>query len=270
MSDTILAILIVVAEVVFAPIIYKWLSKRIKKRWLLVVLLLVCGLLIVTIIGTAVSVATYIIQRQDKEQPVMPTRRDSIAKALDYQMKNYPASQYRDVYKNFMQDFFGPGHILADTAASGRYMRQELAEEGPFDGPRYEKTGFKGNFYRVNLSLIKDGTIPYDVFFPAFVESVQGVTPPSGEEWMKTWSVIDSVINEKGISFFDEESDRRELGEQFAEGNYIAHHSHRFNDSVHFHYRIISRENFDSIILSLIKRHDREVLEMKRRRYGPR
>lgn len=103
-----------------------------------------------------------------------PTAADSISEALDYQMRHYPVSQYRDVYKNFMQDFFGPGHILADTAASGRYLRQELAEEGPFDGPLYEKTGFRGNFYRVNLSLIKDGTIQYDVFFPAFCRERAG------------------------------------------------------------------------------------------------
>lgn len=179
---------------------------------------------------------------------------DSIAMALDYQMEHYPASQYRDVYKNFMQDFFGPGHILADTAASGRYLRHELTEEGPFEGPLYEKTGFRGNFYRVNLSLIKDGTIPYDVFFPAFVESVQDITPPSGEEWMSTWSEIDSVISVKGIHFQDEAIDREELGKQFAEGNYIAHHSRHFNDSVHFHYRIISRKNFENFILPLIER----------------
>ena len=181
---------------------------------------------------------------------------DSIADALDYQLSHYPSSQYRDVYKNFMQDFFGPGHILADTAASGRYLRHELAEEGPFEGPMYEKTGYKGNFYRVNLSLIKDGIVPYETFFPAFVESVQGITPPSGEEWMKTWNQIDSVIKAKELHFPDEETDRRELWDQFAEGNYIVHHSRRFNDSVHFHYRIISRANFETIILPLIEKSE--------------
>ncbi|MDE5839613.1 MAG: hypothetical protein K2H49_01705 [Muribaculaceae bacterium] len=178
---------------------------------------------------------------------------DSISEALDYQISHYPSSQYRDVYKNFMQDFFGPGHILADTAASGRYLRHELAEEGPFEGPIYEKTGYKGNFYRVNLSLIKDGIVPYNTFFPAFVESVQGITPPSEEEWMKTWNQIDSVIKAKKLHFPDEATDRNELQKQFAEGNYIAHHSRRFNDSVHFHYRIISRDIFESRILPLVK-----------------
>ena len=178
---------------------------------------------------------------------------DSISEALDYQLANYPASQYRDVYKNFMQDFFGPGHILADTAASGKYLRNELTEDGSFDGPLYEKTGYKGNFYRVNLSLIRDSIVPYDVFFKAFVESVQGIVPPSGEEWMRTWSEIDSVITAKGIKFPDELTDRKDLTEQFAKGDYIVHHSKRFNDSVHFHYRIISKDNFETVIFPYLK-----------------
>lgn len=181
---------------------------------------------------------------------------DSIAFALEYQMRHYPASQYRDVYKNFMQDFFGPGHILADTAASGRYLRSELGEEGPFDGPLYEPTGYKGNFYRVNLSLIKDSVIPYDVFFNTFVESVQGIVPPDGDTWMSTWNLIDKVIKEKGYTFPDEKKDRDDMSKQFAEGNYVVHHSQRYNDSVHFHYRIISRDNFHRVIAPLINAYD--------------
>lgn len=180
------------------------------------------------------------------------SRADSIAAALDYQISNYPASQYCDVYKNFMQDFFGPGHILADTVAAGRYLRQELDETVAFEGPLYEKTGFKGNFYRVNLSLIKDNVIPYDLYFDNFVESVQNIVPPSGEEWMQIWNEIDNVIKEKNLHFADEDSDRARLSAQFRDGNYVAHHSKRYNDSVNFHYRIISRENFEKNLLPLI------------------
>ena len=180
---------------------------------------------------------------------------DSIASALEYQISHYPASQYRDIYKSFMQDFFGPGHILADTTAAGRYLRSELAEEGPFDGPIYEPTGYKGNFYRVNLSVIRDGIVPYDTFFRSFVESVQGIVPPDGDDWMQTWRTIDGVIKDKDLHFVDEDQDRSELEKQFTEGNYIAHHSQRYNDSVHFHYRIISRENFNNAILPLLQKN---------------
>lgn len=174
---------------------------------------------------------------------------DSIAAALEYQLTYYPTSQYRDVYKNFMQDFFGPGHILADTAASARYLRSELALDGPFAGPLYEPTGYKGNFYRVNLSVLRDSLVPYDVFFDAFVESVQGITPPDGETWMRTWATIDSVITARNLTFIDEAADRQALADQFAQGNYIAHHSRRFNETVNFHYRIIARPIFEQRIL---------------------
>lgn len=178
---------------------------------------------------------------------------DSISEALNYQLLHYPESQYVDVYKNFMQDFFGPMHILTDTAASSRYLKQELSESGCFEGPLYEKTGYKGNFYRVNLSLIKDGIIPYEVFFQNFVESVQGITPPDGDYWMAAWNIIDQVIKKKDLTFPNYESDRLELENNFKRGDYIAHHSKRFNDSVNFHYRIISRELFEKNILPLIK-----------------
>lgn len=174
---------------------------------------------------------------------------DSIRAALGYQLEHYPASQYRDVYKNFMQDFFGPGHILNDTAASARYLRSELALNEPFEGPLYEPTGYKGNFYRVNLSLLRDSILPYPVFFEAFVESVQSITPPDDKTWMRTWETIDSIVAAEGYHFVNEEADRANLGKQFAEGDYIVHHSQRFNDSSRFHYRIISAPIFRTRVL---------------------
>ena len=173
---------------------------------------------------------------------------DSIRSALCYQREHYPASQYRDVYKNFMQDFFGPGHILADTVAAGRYLRHELSETEVFDGPQFEPTGFRGNFYRVNLRLIKDGIVPYDVFFDAFVNSVQDVTPHDGAFWMNLWQIIDNEITRLDWKFQNEQSDRSDLDAQFKKGNYIVHHSKAYNEAVNFHYRIISKANFDRLI----------------------
>ena len=181
------------------------------------------------------------------------TRGDSIRLALEYQRQHYPASQYRDVYKNFMQDYFGPGHILNDTVAAGNYLRYELETSEKFDGPDFEPTGFEGNFYRVNLRLIKEGTIPYDKFFEAFVESVQGIVPPDGETWMKIWSEIDNEIQSAGWSFENEEKDRTSLAEQFSQGNYIVHHSDAFNESNNFHYRIISRDIFNRDLRHYLK-----------------
>lgn len=180
------------------------------------------------------------------------TTADSIDLALEYQMEHYPVSQYIDVYKNFMQDFFGPGHHLKDTAASDRYLRYELSQESDFEGPIYEPTGYQGNFYRVNLSVIREGLVPYETFFNSFVESVQGIVPPTDEDWKRKWGVIDSIIIAKDIHFYNETDDRETLKRQFEEGDFIVHHSQRYNDSVRFHYRIISRANFLRDILPLL------------------
>lgn len=177
---------------------------------------------------------------------------DSIRTALVYQKTNYPVSQYRDVYKNFMQDFFGPGHILSDVESSKNYLRRELAVTRNFEGPLFEPTGYRGNFYRVNLSLIADGTVPFDTFFNAFVNSVSNITPPDPTYWLALWNFIDEVIKDLGWTFENEEEDRTALAEQFGKGNFIAHHSAAYNEAVNFHYRIISRENFEKFIRPLI------------------
>ena len=44
---------------------------------------------------------------------------DSIRWAIIYQLNEWPESEYRDIYKNFMQDLFGPGHILPGTYTKG-------------------------------------------------------------------------------------------------------------------------------------------------------
>lgn len=200
-----------------------------------------------------VLVPVGILAKDREESDIRPSLSDSINSALDYQLSIYPAAQYRDIYKNFMQDFFGPGHILTDTAAAGLYLRQELSESGPFEGPLYEPTGYKGNFYRVNLSLIRDSIIPYQLFFNTFLESVSTIIPPESSVWMENWNAIDSIITARDLHFENEIEDREQMARQFAEGNFIVHHSQKYNETVNFHYRIISRKNFETILLPLIR-----------------
>lgn len=180
------------------------------------------------------------------------TRVDSIQNALNYQKINYPASQYRDVYKNFMQDFYGPGHIIKEKESACQNLQKELTATEFYDGPDYEPTGFQGNFYRVNLRLIVEGKIPYSTFLNAFVESVQEITPPDPETWLVIWNEVDREIKNLGWEFDNESEDRNALMKQLSEGNYVVHHSDAYNDSVNFHYRIISKDKFNSIILPLI------------------
>ncbi|MDE5878125.1 MAG: hypothetical protein K2H47_11595 [Muribaculaceae bacterium] len=187
------------------------------------------------------------------DEETVRVRRDSaINEAITVLLERYPASRYDDVYKNFMQDYFGPGHILGDTARSGAYLRKELSETTRFDGALYEPTGYEGNFYRVNLSLIRDSVIDYPVYFDAFVRSVSAIEPPSLPEWRRKWAVIDSILLTTGYSYDSLKSDRNRILLQLESGDPIVHHSRIFNDTYSVHYRIISRDIFESEILPLL------------------
>ena len=184
---------------------------------------------------------------------VNPTH-EKIRQSVERQLELYPKSTLRDLYKNFFQDRFGPGHIIANNSAADRYLRYELNTSEGFEGLDYEPTGYEGRFYRVNLGVIADGRVPYDKYFDAFVRSVNGITPISIEEWSKEWHEIDSVIVSMGLQLEDFSADRAEIKALIEGGDYVIHHSQRFNDHYQPHYRIIERTIFENEILPLLTR----------------
>ena len=184
---------------------------------------------------------------------VNPTH-EKIRQSVERQLELYPESTLRDLYKNFFQDRFGPGHIIADNSAADRYLRYELNTAEGFEGLDYEPTGYEGRFYRVNLGVIADGRVPYDKYFDAFIRSVNGITPISIEEWSKEWHEIDSVIMTMGLQLEDVSADRAEIKALIEGGDYVMHHSQRFNDHYQPHYRIIERTIFENEILPLLNK----------------
>lgn len=179
-----------------------------------------------------------------------------IIEAVEKQMKMYPKSTLRDLYKNFFQDYFGPGHIIANTEAASKYLQQELATSAEFEGEDYEYTGYKGKMVRVNLKVIADGRVEYDKYLDAFLRSVNGITPPSIEEWRAEWAKIDSVIRAMDIELDDAEKDRQEIRQLLDDNKFVMHHSRQFNEHYTPHYRIIERTIFEEEILPLIGKND--------------
>ena len=177
------------------------------------------------------------------------TEEGQIRAAVENQLKAYPKSTLQDLYKNFFQDYFGPGHIVSDTTSAGAYLDRELASFEQAAGAYYEPTGYNGNFYRVNLSVIKDGIISRDVFFEAFIRSVSSIQPISVEEWKKEWGMIDSVINKMNLSLTNYDEERKKIFLLLDEGKFVMHHSEPFSNEYDPHYRIIGREIFFKEIL---------------------
>ena len=167
----------------------------------------------------------------------------AIIEAVEKQMKMYPKSTLRDLYKNFFH-------------AASNYLQQELAASAEFEGEDYEYTGYKGKMVRVNLKVIADGRVEYDKYLDAFLRSVNGITPPSIEEWRAEWAKIDSVIMTIGIELDNAEEDRRVITQLLNDNKFVMHHSQQFNEHYAPHYRIIERTIFEKEILPLIGKND--------------
>lgn len=170
---------------------------------------------------------------------------EAVRNAVARQMKAYPKSTLKDLYKNFFQDKFGPGHIISDTTSAGNYLRRELASYSEIEGEIAEPTGWEGNFYRVNLSVIKEGKIPYQTYFDAFIRSVQGIQPVAVSDWKKEWQAIELIIRSMNLSLPGYADDRKEIEERLERGEYVGHHSKVFEETYSPHYRIISKQIFE-------------------------
>ena len=179
--------------------------------------------------------------------------RERIRQSVERQMERYPHSTLRDLYKNYFQDRFGPGHIIADEKAADNYLRYELENSTTMEGDDYEPTGYEERFLRVNLSVIADGRVPYDKYLSAFVRSVNGIEPITVEQWREEWKVIDEVINKMNLNLSNYEADRAEIWALLERGEYVMHHSKLFEQHYDPHYRIIEREIFQREILPLIE-----------------
>lgn len=177
----------------------------------------------------------------------------AVRMAVERQMQTYPKSTLKDLYKNFFQDKLGPGHIISDTTAAGNYLRREMTSYTHTEGDIAEPTGWEGNFYRVNLSVIKNGQIPYQTFFDAFVRSVNGIRPVTVAEWQKEWNRIEAIIRSMNLSLPDYESDKKEIDDRLVRGEYVGHHSKVFEDNYSPHYRIISKDIFEQELQPLIQ-----------------
>lgn len=179
---------------------------------------------------------------------------NTVRESVRHQMEKYPQSTLKDLYKHFFQDRYGPGHIINDTVAAGKYLLRELDSYTTITGEIAEPTGWQHNFYRVNLSVIKDKLIPYDVFLSAFVRSVSGIRPIPIEDWKQEWGEIEDIIKSMGLSLPDYEKDNEEIDAKLEKGNYVGHHSDIFNKAYSPHYRIVSSQIYEEELLPLLEK----------------
>lgn len=186
--------------------------------------------------------------------------RQMIMAAIGQQMADYPESTLKDIYKNFFQDALGPGHLMSGDADAEermkKYLRRECeAAQSDIDpSPYYVRTGWHGRFYRVNLSVINEGKVPFDVFMGAFMESAGSFEIPEIEDWKSEWGMIENVLMECGYELPDFSEDSAAIHDMLDRGEYAGHHSRQYQKAYHPHYRLIEKDIFDREILPLLTR----------------
>ena len=166
----------------------------------------------------------------------------AVRSAIERQLATYPESTMQDIYKSFYQEHFGPGHIISDTASARRYLMRELSEMGETVSPYFEPTGSQGDYVRVYLSAIADSLISAEQLLDAFVRSANLWQEPT-VNWMEKWEAIVSIIQANKMEVQGFETDLPLLTEA-AQNNQAVHHSRRYNDAYHPHYRIVERGIF--------------------------
>ena len=183
---------------------------------------------------------------------------DKIKKSIITQLSMYPRSTLKDIYKNHFQDSYGPGHLMPQGTDARNQMRAylekecEIAKTDVDPSPYYVPTGYKENFYRVNLSVINEGKVPFDTFFEAFCQSAEMFKLPQIEDWKKEWGKIMEEIKNLNLNIPDFKKDSCSIDSLLNAGQYASHHSSKYVRNYHPHYRLIEKKIFDKEILPLL------------------
>jgi hypothetical protein len=105
--------------------------------------------------------------------------------------------------------------------------------------------GINHDYYRINLRLVKDGTIPRDTLLLAMVESAKLARNPDLESWEKEWNEVLAIIKKVKPNLPGMEVDEMRINKVLLEGDVIMHHSKHYEKKYHPHYRIVHRSVFE-------------------------
>lgn len=169
---------------------------------------------------------------------------EQIENAIRSELELYPEAQLRDIYKNFFQDAFGPGHLIPDTAQAGKFLNESL-QQTIKDTVKWQAIGPVNDYYRINLQLVKDGILPRNVLLEAMVESATLARNPDIETWKKEWQKAMNAIQKMNIDLHNYKSDKKMIEKTLSDGNVVMHHSEHYKNTYKRHYRIVHKSVFN-------------------------
>ena len=181
------------------------------------------------------------------------TNRQSREDFVRTYLQKYPEATLQDIYKGSFQDVFGPAHLLTNREAVKNYVLKELEHAQTLEGEYYTPCGWQGNFYQVNLSVVQEGKISIDELVDAFMESARNIDTTLTQAWIDEWKLLQQIVRSVSPDLPGFEEDSTLLAHLLKQGKYVVHHSRKFNQHYHPHYRIIRKDLFEEKILPKLK-----------------
>lgn len=176
----------------------------------------------------------------------MASERDQkIRQFIENELNHYPEARLSDLYKNYFQDAYGPGHMIPDTARAGAYLDNELKEAVWKDTLLWQALGVNHDYYRVNLSLVRDGVIPRQDLLEGMVESAPLARKPDIWSWKMEWAEVLSIVKIVFPALKGLADDEKKIAENLDKGNVVMHHSSQYTEAYQPHYRIIHSSVFE-------------------------
>jgi len=187
--------------------------------------------------------------------PTGHDKRKLIEKNVQLELTLHPNATLLDLYKNFFQGEFGPGHMITSKDAAAKYIKEEIKNVQYYDTVLWQPVGYKELYYRINLSLIKDRKIDMEELLVAFTENREKSDKMSLSEWKDEWIFILKIIEKLNLKLQDFETDKMKIMKNLENGNIIGHHSETYLKTYHPHYRIVSKENFIKLYKMVNNKH---------------
>jgi hypothetical protein len=164
---------------------------------------------------------------------------------VNTEFATFPESRFVDIYKSFFQDAYGPGHLIPDTTHAGMYLSEELQYENWPDTMLWQATGINHAYYRINLVLVKNGTIPRDTFLLAMLESATLARKPEISDFKNQVNELFDAVKKQHPDLPDLEKDKAAINAQLDKGEVMMHHSEHYLQTYQRRYRIVHRSVFE-------------------------
>lgn len=182
-------------------------------------------------------------------------------------LKKYPDATLIDIYKYLFQSRFGPEHLVSDSLIAFNMLKDELNNEEiksyklKSDTLLVELLYPDKKYVRVDLSLVKDRVIPINLFFTAFLQSVEKHDSLQIERWKNDWNQIVQRLENENLKIKNFKEDKNKIENAFRQNRFVFSHSQIYKTHYKPHYRIINYKIFEKFLLPYLKQYRIKFVE---------